>query len=85
MHYCGQMNIICQFCHFRNFLADQPSNGKYNTCNQKGRVKFPKPFDVDGNNLYYPKFLKELLTNKEIPEFTNFRENIRPYLWEIKL
>ena len=51
MHYCGQMNIISQFCSSRIFLTEQPSDGKFNTLCCKRSVQLLKPFDAIGNHL----------------------------------
>lgn len=78
-HYCGQMNIICQFCSSKNFSAERPSDGKFKSCCRKGRVKLEKPIDAEGNLLSYPNFLFNLLMDPSNPDHKNFRENIRSY------
>src|SRR5258705_5676929 len=73
-HKCGPMNIICQFCCSRNFVAERPSDGKFTSCCRKGKLKLPRPMDVNGVEQAYPDFLRNLLTSS-----AQFREHIRSY------
>jgi hypothetical protein len=73
------MDVVCQFCGSKNFAAERPSDGKFNSCCRKGKVKLENPVDLDGNVLEYPQFLRELLSNPEHPDYREFRDNIRSY------
>src|SRR5258705_1526779 len=73
-HNCGPMNIICQFCCSRNFVAERPSDGKFTSCCRKGKLKLPRPMDVNGVQQAYPDFLRNFLTSS-----AQFREHIRSY------
>ncbi|GBM49419.1 hypothetical protein AVEN_149694-1 [Araneus ventricosus] len=73
------MNIICQFCKSKNFVAEPPSDGKFTSCCRKGKIKLEKPSDAQGNDLLYPNFLLDLLTNPNNPDYKNFHYNIRSY------
>ncbi|GBN42296.1 hypothetical protein AVEN_4803-1 [Araneus ventricosus] len=73
------MNIICQFCKSKNFAAERPSDGKFTSCCRKGKIKLEKPSDALGNDLLYPNFLLDLLTNPNNPDYKNFHNNIRSY------
>src|SRR5258705_6720645 len=70
-HNCGPMNIICQFCCSRNFVAERPSDGKFPSCCRKGKLKLPRPMDVNGVEQAYADFLRNLLTSS-----AQFREHI---------
>src|SRR5258705_12762773 len=70
-HNCGPMNIICQFCCSRNFVAERPSDGKFTSCCRKGKLKLPRPMDVNGVEQAYADFLRNLLTSS-----AQFREHI---------
>src|SRR5277367_4774537 len=76
---CGSMNVLCQFCGSRNFAAERPSDGKFNSCCRKGKVKLEKPLDATGNALQYPDFLRKMLSSPDHPSYRHFRENIRSY------
>src|SRR5277367_5278029 len=76
---CGPMNVPCQFCGSRNFAAERPSDGKFNSCCRKGKVKLEKPLDATGNALHYPDFLRTMLSTPDHPSYRHFRENIRSY------
>ncbi|GBN97002.1 hypothetical protein AVEN_228879-1 [Araneus ventricosus] len=76
-HNCGPMNIICQFCKSKNFAAERPSDGKFISCYRKGKIKLEKPSDAQGNDLCYPNFLLDLLTNPSNPDYKNFHDKIR--------
>lgn len=71
-HTCGSLNIPCQFCNALNFEAEKPSDGKFNTCCHKGKIKLPqrRPF---------PSYLQNLMTNIDAPDYQNFKQNIRSY------
>ena len=43
VHDCGFMDAICQFCDSRNFALERPSDGLFNSCCHKGKVKLMKP------------------------------------------
>ncbi|GBN20107.1 hypothetical protein AVEN_30969-1 [Araneus ventricosus] len=73
------MNIICQFCKSKNFAAERPSDGKFISCCRKGKIKLEKPSDALDNDLLYPNFLLDLLTNPNNPDYKNFHDNIRSY------
>lgn len=75
--YCGEMNVICSFCRSKNFLGERPSDGFFSYCCQKGKVKLPKPRDENGCELEYPDFLRDLMTNKNNPLHSVFKEQIR--------
>lgn len=76
-HFCGLMNVLCQFCSSKNFLSEKPSDGKFSYCCQKGKVKMPKPLDIQGNVLNYPEFLKDLLVNRSNTHHNIFKDQIR--------
>src|SRR5258705_13432815 len=65
------MNIICQFCCSRNFVAERRSYGKFTSCCRKGKLKLPRPMDVNGVEQAYADFLRNLLTSS-----AQFREHI---------
>lgn len=63
------MYVICQFCHSLNFAAEQPSNGKFKNCCQKGKARLP----------YHHEFLpllEEVMTNPQHMFYENFQTNI---------
>lgn len=78
-HSCGQLNIVCNFCQSKNFIEERPDDNKFNQCCRKGKVMLKKPTDTNGNELTYPTFLRDLLSNRNNPECVAFRENIRAY------
>lgn len=78
-HDCGTLDVICQFCRSVNFLAERPSDGKFNSCCRKGKVMLPKVLDVNGVVVNYPDFLLNLLSNPIVPSYLHFRRNIRAY------
>ena len=78
-HICGKLDVTCQFCGSRNFIAERPSDKKFTSCCRKGKVKLPKPVDVNGVELEYPEFLRNLLSDQTHPNHANFREHIRSY------
>lgn len=78
-HTCGPMNVICQFCQSKNFIAERPTDGKFNSCCHKGKIKLPRPTNASGEPLEYPEFLRSLLMDTNNPERTHFRQCIRSY------
>lgn len=50
-HSCGPLNVMCQYCQALHFIEERPSDGKFNSCCHKGKVKLP-PRDT------FPPFLK---------------------------
>lgn len=76
-HSCGLMNDICQYCCSRNFKDERPSDGLFTHCCRKGKVKLPKPVDINKNELKYPTFLQDLMSNPANPDYRTFREQIR--------
>lgn len=72
-HYCGAMDVECSFCRSKNFLRERPTDGFFNSCCRKGRIKLPKLTDDEGNLLEYPTFSKNLLKD------AHFRKEIRSY------
>lgn len=76
-HSCGPLNIICKFCRSKNFIGERPSDGLFTTCCRKGKVMLPKVFDTNGNELTYPQFLEDFLSNPANPLHSRFREQIR--------
>lgn len=76
-HHCGPLNIICQYCGSKNFIAERPPDKKFTLCCRKGKVKLPKPRDINGNELSYPTFLRDLMSNRDNVDYRGFRENIR--------
>ena len=58
-HSCGPLHIVCQFCGSKNFLAERPSDGKFTNCCRKGKLKLPKPIDVNDVELTYPAFCRD--------------------------
>ncbi|GBN41541.1 hypothetical protein AVEN_90635-1 [Araneus ventricosus] len=76
-HNSGHMNIIYQFCKSKNFAAERPSDGKLTRCCRKGKIKLDKPSDALSNELLYPNFLFDLLTNPNNPDYKNFHDDIR--------
>lgn len=73
------MNICCHFCGSKNFIDERLADGKFTSCCRKGRVKLPKPVDINGVELPYPELLRNLLTDTKNPDHENFKENIRQY------
>jgi PIF1-like helicase/Helitron helicase-like domain at N-terminus len=69
-HYCGLMNVECQFCHSLNFKDEQPPDKKFSICCHKGKVNLPK--------VNCPAIIQELLTNQH-DYSANFLDNIRKY------
>lgn len=78
-HDCGPMICICQFCGSKNFEKELPADKKFKSCCHKGKVKLPKPVDIDGNVLQYPAFLVSLLTDPSNAHHKEFRRHIRSY------
>jgi hypothetical protein len=78
-HHCGPFDVICQFCYSKNFAAERPADLKFTSCCRKGKVKLSKPFDVNGEELEYPEFLRALLSDPWHPNHAHFREHIRSY------
>lgn len=76
-HHCGPLNIICQYCASKNFIGERPPDKKFTLCCRKGKVKLPKPQDINGNELSYPTFLRDLMSNRNNVDYRGFRENIR--------
>lgn len=76
-HSCGNLNNICKYCKSKNFKAERPSDGLFTLCCRKGKIKLPKPIDVNGNQLFYPEFLEDYLTNSSNPLHVKFRDQIR--------
>lgn len=77
LHSCGPLNVICEFCHSRNFIGERPSDGLFTSCCRKGKVMLPKEYDINGNELNYPPFLEDFLTNPANPLHVRFRDQIR--------
>lgn len=78
-HSCGALNVLCEFCLSKNFIDERPPDKKFNLCCRKGKIKLPRSVDIHGNELIYPDFLRDLLTNRQNPNYVKFRENIRCY------
>lgn len=78
-HTCGQLNIICEFCQSKNFIDERPTDRKFTQCCRKGKVKLSKPTDIHGNELAYPPFLRDLMSNRDNPDCAGFRDLIRSY------
>ncbi|XP_037049075.1 uncharacterized protein LOC119083457, partial [Bradysia coprophila] len=77
-HYCGPMNVKCQFCGSHNFLAMRPPDGKFTRCCQKGKLIIPKPV-INGVEHGYPQFLRTMMSMPQNPNYRHFREHIRSY------
>lgn len=78
-HNCGSMDVICQFCRSKNFIAVRSSDGKFISCCRKGKVKLPKPLDENGVEMVYAPYLQTWLSNPGDPNRIHFREHIRSY------
>lgn len=78
-HNCGPLNIICNFCNAKHFIAERPSDKKFRSCCHKGKIKLPKPKNQNGDEIEYPEFLQSMLSDVSNPNRINFRENIRSY------
>jgi hypothetical protein len=89
LHDCGPMDTICQFCASRNLAMERPTNGMFNSCCHNGKVRLQKPQDADGNELEYPYYLRQLMSDPAHPHYSNFGYNIRSqfhsHQWEQKL
>ena len=72
-YYLGSLNAECQFCKSLNFTKERPTDGKFNSCCHKGKVKLPEP----GSE--YPETIRDLLTNPSNPQHSHFMEYIRNY------
>ena len=72
-HTTGLLNVACQFCGALHFTAERPRDGRFTRCCRKGKLQFTHPAHP------YPQFLKQMMTNKDHPYYTNFRKNIRNY------
>ncbi|XP_063794712.1 LOW QUALITY PROTEIN: uncharacterized protein LOC134949961 [Pseudophryne corroboree] len=70
---------MCHFCGAHNFLSERPSDGKFTSCCQKGKVKLPKPKNINDVDLQYSHFLCQLLSDIANPNRIHFRDNIRSY------
>jgi hypothetical protein len=78
-HNCGSLNVICKFCGAKHFVGEKPPDGKFTSCCRKGKVALSKPLDIYGNELIYPSFLRDLMSNPANVHHKNFRQNIRSY------
>ena len=69
-HSIGDFNMLCQFCAAKHFLAERPSDEKFNNCCHKGRVPFHprRPF---------PEYMQNILIQPDHPHYRNFKTNIR--------
>jgi hypothetical protein len=64
-HYCGKMDVLCNYCGSRNFLAEKNSQGKFLQCCHLGKVSLPSQNDV-------PELLQNYLKTDSM-----FLDNIR--------
>lgn len=78
-HSCGALDVLCEYCQSKNFVAERPTDKKFTLCCRKGKIKLPKPIDIHGNELAYPDFLRDLMSNRQNPDYAKFRDNIRCY------
>jgi len=69
-HYCGDLNVLCEFCQSKNFTKERPSDGKFTICCQKGRVNLEP--------IRRSELIENLMTGKH-EESKNFMANIRSY------
>lgn len=72
-HNCGSLTIVCEFCGSKNFLAEKPQDGKFNSCCRKGKLKLPTIRGEHNFELKYPQFMQSFLSDP------NFRKHIRSY------
>lgn len=68
---CGHMNVECQYCKALHFPGEKPSDGKFNSCCHKGKIKLSRHV--------YPEALKKFLFDIESPNHANIKTNIRSY------
>ena len=61
-HNCGPMDVRCNFCGSRNFIAEKPSDNKFTKCCQKGKVHLPEPLP----DHQYPVLLQDLMQDRYI-------------------
>jgi hypothetical protein len=78
-HDCGEFVHICQFCDAKHFKDERPPDGKFTSCCGKGKVRLPKPMNVDGEFLEYPLFLQSMLSDPDNRDYNHFRDQIRSY------
>ena len=71
LHYCGEMNLICQECGAKHFKAERPPDKKFSQCCRKGRVILPPPKEC-------PQPLAGLLQGTH-PKAKSFMTKIRNY------
>lgn len=78
-HDCGPLDCVCKFGGSHNFVKELSADKRFNSCCHKGRVKLPKPVDIERNVSQYPDTLVSLLTDASNPHHRNFRKHIRSY------
>ncbi|EFX69181.1 hypothetical protein DAPPUDRAFT_113831 [Daphnia pulex] len=71
IHYCGEMNLICEECGAKHFKEERPQDKKFQKCCKKGRVILPPPKEC-------PEPLAKLLQNDH-PKAKHFISKIRNY------
>ena len=76
IHNCGLMNVECQFCHSLNFAEEKSSDNIFNYCCHKRTVLLD---DENEAHREFPPLLKELLSNPNHPDFSNFKINIHSF------
>ena len=70
------MNAECQFCHSLNFAEEKSTDNTFNYCCHKGTVLLD---DENEAHREFPPLLKELLSNPNHPDYSNFKINIRSF------
>jgi hypothetical protein len=71
IHYCGEMNLICEECGAKHFKGERPQDKKFQKCCKKGRVILPPPKEC-------PEPLAKILQNDH-PKAKHFMSKIRKY------
>ena len=70
-HFCGKMDVICQYCGAIHFKKEQSSDKKLNLCCSKGKVIIPPSKEC-------PELLHMLYTNCH-PKSKDFIKDARKY------